>query len=90
MCYLPSEYKVSFSPIKEHGAKGREPRLVKLRASAEKYLIGLIRRVQQSKTECLSFVKETEKNMFLPRKECENGFMQSKNPHPSCGCHLRL
>ena len=68
MCYPPGEYKVPFSPIKECGAKGRESRLVKLRASAEKNLISLIRRVQQSNMERLL-------PLWLPRGgKCENMF----------------
>lgn len=51
MCYLPGEYKVSFSPIKERGAKGESRVLLNSRLSAEKNLISLIRHVQQSDME---------------------------------------
>lgn len=72
MCYLPSEYKVLFSPIKEYGAKGESHVLLNSRLSAQKNLISLIMCVQQSKTGCFllcDFLTErSEKICFFHEK----------------------
>lgn len=37
MCYLPGEYKVPFSPINEHGAKGESHVLLNSRLQLRKF-----------------------------------------------------